>query len=123
MLPPRSGRDGKRPPRAISLRGLLPCAIRDLAGAPGEALLDELVGWDPVARISAQAALEHGYFTTHRLHWPLGAPPSSGAFAGSRHPWMVLIGQMDVALLRRLHGDFVDISGLHLDTAAGRQDR
>ena len=94
-----------------------PRAVRTFLGAAGEDLLDKLLAWDPGARVSSQAALEHPFFTPGAM-----MTPGRAIFAGSRHPWSIVVGSLDVSLLQWLRQDFDPswATSLQLDFQAAR---
>ena len=106
--------------KALHQRSAWPRAVRDLLGAAGENLLDQHLVWDPAVRVSAEAALRHQFFSP----WALQKPGGRAAFAGSRHPWSIVTGSCDVALVQWLRADFASTwaTDLKLDFQAARAD-
>ena len=82
------------------------------------------LAWLPVDRVVAKMALQSDFVVPSQLRLPLGAPPGVRVFAGSRHPWNMLVGSMDVPVLQWLRADFVgpDAVQLDLDFSATRPD-
>ena len=80
-------------------------------GSAGVAFLNGLLSWEPAARPSAAEALEHAFL--HPERFQLGGCPARPvatidrlrSWAGHRHPWRVLCGQMSPEVLRWVQGD------------------
>jgi hypothetical protein len=113
-----------------------PANVASCLGNAGLALLDGLLEWKPLQRLTLPGAARHRYFQTELFAlggepWNRGFVPQQAfgpEFQGARHPWNVRVGQCAPEVLRWLQADPTFVEGsdpfknLELDFGADRKN-